>query len=1229
MIVDFSKIDLREPPVLVLKNIDGTEIQTLGYALNVVPELHFNEISQITFDLPAEVDGVKTPHYDDVVGMRLVDLVGVGQFKLFDPTASKDGIRTIKNCKAYSLEYEFVEKKISLEEDTYELTDGLDEKDSLIGIILEKLPSWRKGIVSPTLIGKYRTFDTSAQSVYDFMKSTLQEKFRCVFDFDTYTRTVNIIDVDDFVPTRSVFLSMDNLLKKVDIQENSDNIVTCLGVYGADGVDIYSVNPTGTDKIYNLDYLFQSGQIAEPSTPISDTDDSFGAKWRRWEQAVKNNQDKFYSLSVEQAINTANSLAQKAVLLRLDGELTGLEALKATYVSAIAQGLEKDSTSGRYFSDLLTEVNAQISAKESEIAKAKQKQALSDQYAESALAAMKELQNACSFDTYFTDYVCPMCGGVAKKNAAGKFVCQKCGTVSDRAESELLVLNRYFREDTMEDESFVARTVKSYSENDRSGSLGNVKVKIVSSTITKTHSEDAHKDTYTISGGSMVFSTTESNQEAVLSAAKVRSSAIVHNTQDDTFVMSLYLGAGYVGSDTFAGGNITLSGTWSSLAGDLHADSEVGDANYQIGTEITLSATDGVWYFTTDTSKYEELSVSHDLYQYGSECLRKMAFPTYTFSISSGNFLSLDECILFHRQLAMGKRIYLDLDDGDVLEPICTGVSFSYEDLASLTLEFSDTYSGSDRAMNLAGLLEESVSMGKTVASSKNGWGSFVDSGASTVVKDFMDSALDVAKNKLISSTMQAISWDESGIRLRKWKDASKTDYEDTQIWMTDQNIMVTDDGWQTAKMAIGKLVTEKYGETFGICAPLLVGTLLAGERMFITNKNGNFVIDDEGIKVNGLNFFVSASNINEPSQSVESISELPVDATEGDLCAIGDKVYQFTNGAWSLYLTTVATQSDLPASGPPSGSENVLYRVAEDKSVWQWVDGAWTAYTQTINSFILNALDGIADRDSDGNIFINADKISGILNAAKAQMIACNSNMLMNGDGMWLIDTDSPTTATRAVWMNQSGILLSKARTSYDSADPSYNGSRSFTWKTAITADGIAADYLVGEHLHGAFDISAGTPTSDGNYATCPFYVDSDGNLRATKATIKGDIDASDIKLDGDSVKSKLKYLTGALTSAASGSGSSGYGLDLQLEGGGLVIDGASTASYATWLYSDAALRMTANSGSVWIANKQSASTASMQMTADGIVKLSGTKLMWNDSELKGGSSTAVAVFG
>lgn len=1145
IVVDFSKLDLHETPILILKNIDGTELQTLGYAKNVALELHFNEISTLTFDLPEFVDGAATPHYDDVAGMRIIELVGIGQFKLVDPSETKDGVKTIKSCKAYSLEYEFNEKKISLTEDTYELTDGLTETDTILGMILEKMPSWHKGTISTSLVGKYRTFDTSSQSVYDFMKSTLQEKFRCVFDFDTYRRTINIVDVDDFVPTQGVYLSLDNLLKKIEVSENSDNIVTCLGVYGAEGVDIYSVNPIGTDKIYNLDYLFQSGQIAEPALPLQASDDSFGAKWRRWEQAVAANQKRFYQLTVEQAIYSSNAAAQDAVLLRLDGEMTGLEALKATYVSAIAQGLEKDAASGRPFStDLLPEVNQKITAKQAEIDTAKQQKTLSEANAKNAQDALKQIHTSCKFDTYFTDYVCPVCGGVAKDEGNGTVRCKQCGTVSDLdiAVSELLLLDRYFREDTMEDSSFVERVARANNENDRSGTVGTVSIKITDSNITESKATDVSKNTYTISGGKLTLSSQSGGTATTFTTAKIRSAAIVHNTDTNSFVMTAYLGAGYVGTDVMECGNVTISGTWSNSSGDLHVDPDVQDTNYLIGSKVTVSAANAVWYFTTDASTYESLSISYDLYQYGQECLKKLAFPSYTFSVDSGNFLTMSAFDAFREQLVLGRRIYLDMDDGDILEPICIGATVNYDDLASLTLEFSDTYSGGDHAMSLAGLLEESVSMGKTVSSSKNGWGAYQDSGANNAVRDFLTSALDVAKNKVLSSTMQAISWDESGIRLRKWKDSTRTAYEDTQIWMTDQNIVFTDDNWATAKMAIGKFHTTKYGDVFGIGAPYLVGNILAGERMAITNRNGNFLIDENGIRINGLNFFISSGNVGESDEAV------PISSYVSD---------------------------------------------AIDESV-----GA--------------ALGEITEKDASGNVFVKADKLSGIINAVQNQMVACNSNMLIDGNGMWLIDTDKPSTATKAVWLNQSGMLLSKLRTSSNTSDPSYNSTtrKSFTWKTAITADGIAADYLVGEHLHGAFDISAGTPTTTGVYSTCPFYVDANGNMVATKATVKGDIDASDIKLDGSSVKSKLWYLTNALTDVASGGTSQNYNLDLELAGGGLRITGASTAGYATELYSGGALRMLASTGAVYIATSSTNPAAYIQLRQDGTIAFKATSV-------------------
>ena len=100
MIVSFKSVDWAEQPTLVLKNLDGTFIQPLTNAFNIKAKLHYNETSELTFDLPAFANGEATPHYDDVVGMRLVDWIGVGQFILVNPSVQNDGVSEIKDCKA-------------------------------------------------------------------------------------------------------------------------------------------------------------------------------------------------------------------------------------------------------------------------------------------------------------------------------------------------------------------------------------------------------------------------------------------------------------------------------------------------------------------------------------------------------------------------------------------------------------------------------------------------------------------------------------------------------------------------------------------------------------------------------------------------------------------------------------------------------------------------------------------------------------------------------------------------------------------------------------------------------------------------------------------------------------------------------------------------------------------------------------------------------------------------
>jgi hypothetical protein len=244
--------------------------------------------------------------------------------------------------------------------------------------------------------------------------------------------------------------------------------------------------------------------------------------------------------------------------------------------------------------------------------------------------------------------------------------------------------------------------------------------------------------------------------------------------------------------------------------------------------------------------------------------LRELAYPTYSFDVSSANFFALDDFRTFVDSLRLGQKIYLSLSDDKTLRPILIGVELNFEDLSSLTLKFGDKYSAADSAFKLADLLEQSVSMGKNLDSNRLSYSAFIDSGASTSVKTFMESALDVAKNSIMSSTGMAITWDSNGMKFRK--QAVGGGYDDEQIATINNNICFTDDGWQSAKMAIGKFTDAQLGVVWGVVAPALVGTLLAGSNLIIESvkQDGGvaaFKVDAEGASLHNAKFDIVSGN--------------------------------------------------------------------------------------------------------------------------------------------------------------------------------------------------------------------------------------------------------------------------------------------------------------------------------------------------------------------------------
>lgn len=776
MVVDFAKINVNEQPMLILQNLDDTPIGVLRLAFNVVAELCYNEVSTLTFDLPGIVDGVKTPNYDKVTGMRIIDLKHYGRFILIDPSVRDDGVELIKSCTAYSLEYEFTFKKLPLTEGTYNLWNPIAPKGTILGLITELMPSWKVGSVDSTLIDKYRTFDDSSdQNIYNFMKSDLQESYGCIFYFDTYKRLIHVRDVMNDAPISPVYFSVENLVKDVKVSEDTESIVTNLGVYGADGVDIRSVNPMGTSSLVNLRYFMTLDNFSQ----------SVINKYNLWEETFESYQQQYYNLTIEEALKTAQFVTEQAAMTTLQGELTSLENIQAVTIQAIAQGLKSQSD--------LNSVNAKISAKKSEIT---QKQSEIDAISaevSSLNEQMVAINNKTALSAFFT-------------------------------EDEYKIINRYLKEDSVSEDSFVIPKVATYDTSGESVKVSGAIFNISRSEVIKVKN-DFGKDIYSASGGVLECST----NGFVLRANLIRAS--LDFDSDNNILFTARVNDGTLNDAEFPNACVSISGTAISVSSNVKAEFEVNGA-ISSGSTLQFKINTANLYFTRSTTEYEQRTVEWDLFEYGKELLKKNAYPCYSFSLDIANFLALSEFSYFKNKLELGGKIYWKQRDGRILKPYLLNVKIPFEDLSNFEIELSSKCNAFDDSFNYEELVQSGATAGKTLDGSKWTYNQFVNSGAETSLSKFMKSALDIAKNNIMSSSGQDISWSESGLRLRKRIDGSPTEYEPYQIWMNNGSIMFTTDNWQTANLAIGQMVSEDGTLISGVIADSLIGKLIASNSI-------------------------------------------------------------------------------------------------------------------------------------------------------------------------------------------------------------------------------------------------------------------------------------------------------------------------------------------------------------------------------------------------------------
>jgi hypothetical protein len=257
----------------------------------------------------------------------------------------------------------------------------------------------------------------------------------------------------------------------------------------------------------------------------------------------------------------------------------------------------------------------------------------------------------------------------------------------------------------------------------------------------------------------------------------------------------------------------------------------------------------------------DRLSLAYELLDYGEAELELASQQSYQFSIEAKNFVFDKNYQSYATKLAtvgLGCKIHAEVDDGIWEDPLLMEIELDFTNPDNFAMTFGDKYySKSNRALFedfFQGATKTSDSFNSTVHSFLEP----VRDGTISDAQKFIKSALDIARNAVISGSHQEMKWDESGFWGRKW-DVNNNSYDPQQLKITNNLIVMTDDNWLSGKLAIGEITVNGLTK-YGIAAELLLGNMIISDSLLISNSGGTFSVDSSGATLVNADFKVETA---------------------------------------------------------------------------------------------------------------------------------------------------------------------------------------------------------------------------------------------------------------------------------------------------------------------------------------------------------------------------------
>ena len=265
----------------------------------------------------------------------------------------------------------------------------------------------------------------------------------------------------------------------------------------------------------------------------------------------------------------------------------------------------------------------------------------------------------------------------------------------------------------------------------------------------------------------------------------------------------------------------------------------------------------------TDSMTYEErIAEIQTLYDAAKDVLLQKVNIPNEYSVDTKAFVFNKKFINHIRALEVGSLIGAETEnsnDGNIEYFPIIEFEINYED-KSVKITFGNKFNPARAKDLFADLMHDVSSTGKILdyITAKK-----ADTSEISDMQKFINNTLDLSKNAILSANGQTVEINDSGYHGRKLLSDGSLDKEEVAI--INNTIAFTKDNWNTCSLALGKLTLDNGVTVYGIIAEALIGKLIMGENLYISNSSGTYTFDENGfIASNGTNSFTINPNTNE-----------------------------------------------------------------------------------------------------------------------------------------------------------------------------------------------------------------------------------------------------------------------------------------------------------------------------------------------------------------------------